>query len=70
MIENFDPNTMEDEGLRQVFITLMNLVETLSTKVAEQAEEIQRLRDENHRLKGEQGKPKIKANQAAEPSPI
>src|SRR6266496_1192437 len=65
MIENFDPNTIEDEGLRQVVITLMNLVETLSAKVKEQAEEIQRLRDEVNRLKGEQGKPKIKANQAA-----
>jgi hypothetical protein len=57
MIENFDPNTIEDEGLRQVVITLMNLVETLSAKVVEQAEEIQRLRDENNRLKGEQSKP-------------
>jgi hypothetical protein len=60
MIENFDPNTIEDEGLRHVFITLMNLVENLTTKVQEQAEEIQRLRDENNRLKGEQGKPTIK----------
>jgi regulator of replication initiation timing len=65
MVENFDPNTIEDENLRQVFITLMNLVETLSAKVKEQAEEIQRLRDENNRLKGEQGQPKIKANKAA-----
>jgi hypothetical protein len=65
MIENFDPNTIEDEGLRQVVITLMNLVETLSAKVQEQAEEIQRLRDENNRLKGEQGKPKFKASTAA-----
>ena len=63
MLENFDPTTIEDEGLRQVFITLMNLVENLSTKVQEQAEEIQRLRDENNRLKGEQGKPKIKPTQ-------
>jgi Transposase IS66 family len=62
MQENFDPNTIEDESLRQVVITLMNLVETLSAKVQEQAEEIQRLRDEVNRLKGEQGKPKIKAN--------
>jgi hypothetical protein len=61
MVENFDPNTIEDEGLRQVFITLMNLVETQHTKIQEQAEEIQRLRDEVNRLKGEQGKPKIKA---------
>lgn len=65
MLEDFDPTTIEEEGLRQVFITLMNLVESLSAKVAEQAEEIQRLRDENNRLKGEQGKPKIKANKPA-----
>ena len=62
MLEDFDPNTIEDEGLRQVVRYLMNLVETLHAKVQEQAEEIQRLRDENNRLKGEQGKPNIKAN--------
>ena len=60
MIENFDPNTIEDEALRQVFITLMNLVETLSAKVQALTEENQRLRDENRRLKGEQGKPTFK----------
>src|SRR5205085_8617815 len=65
MLEDFDPNTIEDEALRQVVLSLMNLVETLHAKVQEQAEEIQRLRDENNRLKGEQGKPKIKANKAA-----
>lgn len=64
MLEAFDPSTIEDEGLRQIVIYLMNLVENLSAKVAEQAEEIQRLRDENNRLKGEQGKPKIKPNKA------
>jgi hypothetical protein len=62
MVEEFDPTSIEDERLRQVFISLMNLVETLSTKVAEQAQEIQQLRDELNRLKGEQGKPKIKGN--------
>jgi hypothetical protein len=65
MQENFDPNTIEDEALRQVFRDLMNLIENLSTQVQKQAEEIQRLRDENNRLKGEQGKPKIKANKTA-----
>ena len=40
MVENFDPDTIEDEHLRQVVITLMNLVETLSDKVKEQAEEM------------------------------
>src|SRR5229473_3165590 len=68
MLENFDPTTIEDESLRQVVISLMNLVETLHAKVQEQAEEIQRLRDENHRLKGEQGKPNIKANTKAKAS--
>ena len=62
MLEGFDPNTIEDESLRQVVIFLMNQVEILSAKVAEQAEEIQRLRDENNRLKGEQGKPNIRSN--------
>jgi hypothetical protein len=62
MLESFDPNTIEDERVRQVFIALMNLVEKQQTQIQEQAEEIQRLRDEVNRLKGEQGKPKIKAN--------
>jgi len=65
MLEEFDPNSMKEEGLRQTFISLMNVVETLSAKVAEQAEEIQRLRDEINRLKGEQGKPKIWANKSS-----
>jgi hypothetical protein len=65
MLENFDPNTIADESVRQVVFYLMNLVEKLSAKVEEQAEEIERLGEENHRLKGEQGKPKIKANKSA-----
>src|SRR6266545_474902 len=65
MIEDIDPTTIEDERLRQMVISLMNLVEQLSVKVAQQAEEIQRLRDENNRLKGEQGKPNIKPNSKA-----
>src|SRR5260370_19956034 len=65
MLEDFDPTTIEDEGLRQVVISLMNLVEHLSAKVSAQGEQIQRLRNENHRLKGEQGKPKILPNTKA-----
>src|SRR5213082_1404219 len=65
MLEDFDPSTIEDEGLRQIVMYLMNMVENLHAKVQEQAEEIQRLRDENNRLKGEQGKPQIKANKPA-----
>jgi Transposase IS66 family len=66
MIEEFDPSAIEDEGQRQMFICLMNAVETLSAKLAEKDELIQQLRDEINRLKGEQSKPKIKA---ANPAP-
>src|SRR6266480_1560575 len=66
MVEEFDPKSIEDEGLRQIVIGLMNLVENLQAKLAQKDEEIQQLRDEINRLKGEQGKPKIAANK---PSP-
>jgi Transposase IS66 family len=65
MLENFDPNAIEDETVRKVVLYLMNLVENQHAIIQEQAEEIQRLRDEINRLKGEQGKPKIKANKPA-----
>src|SRR5437016_5079129 len=66
MVETFDPKSIEDEGLRQIVIGLMNLVESLQAKLAQKDEETQQLRDEINRLKGEQGKPKIAANK---PSP-
>jgi hypothetical protein len=66
MVEEFDPKSIEDEGLRQIFVGLMNLVENLQAKLAEKDEEIQQLRNEINRLKGEQGKPKMRANK---PSP-
>jgi hypothetical protein len=65
MLEEFDPTTIQDEGLRHTVVSLMNLVEKQQVIIAEQAAEIQRLRDEISRLKGEQGKPKIKANKPA-----
>src|SRR5438067_2843741 len=68
MLENFDPNTIADEAVRQVVLYLMNQVENLHAKVVQQAEEIQRLRDENNRLKGEQGKPKIKPTAKGSPA--
>jgi len=60
MLEEFDPSTIEDQGLRTMVVGLMNVVEKQQAIIAEQAAEIQRLRDEISRLKGEQGKPTIR----------
>jgi transposase IS66 family protein len=64
MLEAFDPTSIEDPGLRTMVVRLMNVVEKQHALIAEQAAELQRLRDEISRLKGEQGKPTIKANTA------
>jgi hypothetical protein len=61
MLDNFNPQMIQDvEGARQAIVLLLNLVEELKQDNIAQRAEIQRLRDENNRLKGEQGKPKIK----------
>lgn len=60
MLEGFDPSTIPDLALRQVVQDLMNQLEALHATVRAQADEIQHLRDENSRLKGEQAKPDIK----------
>jgi hypothetical protein len=49
-------------NVKTAFEFLVNLIEKLSTENRELQQEIQRLRDENNRLKGEQGKPDIKPN--------
>lgn len=68
MLENFDPNAIQDlDGARQAIVHLLNLIEDLTADLREAQAEIQRLRDENNRLKGEQGKPTIKPNQKQGP---
>lgn len=63
MLENFNPQLIQDvEGARQAVVLLLNLVEELKQETINQRVEIQRLRDEVNRLKGEQGKPDIKPN--------
>lgn len=62
MLDDLDLNAIQDENARQLIRRLLNLIEQLSADLREAQVEIQRLRDENNRLKGEQGKPKIKAN--------
>ncbi len=60
MLADFDPTQIQDEGARQAIIGLLNLVEELKRENSALREEVQRLRDENNHLKGEQGKPRVK----------
>ncbi len=69
MFENLDLTAIQDENARQLIVRLLNLIENLTANLREAQAEVQRLRDENNRLKGEQGKPKIKAN-TPKPPPI
>jgi hypothetical protein len=62
MFEEVDLSNIQDENARQLIVRLLNLVEAVSTDLRNAQAETQRLRDEINRLKGEQGKPKIKAN--------
>jgi hypothetical protein len=71
MLDTLDPvdlSNIQDENARELIIRLMNLIETVSADLRNAQAEIQRLRDEINRLKGEQGKPNIKANKP-KPSP-
>ena len=61
-LPDLDPASIPDERLRAAVVALLNLVETLTADLREARAEIQRLRNENNRLKGEQGKPNSKPN--------
>lgn len=62
MFENIDLSAILEEKTRELVKGLLNFIEQLSSSLREARAENQRLRDENNRLKGEQGKPDIKAN--------
>ena len=64
MLEDIDLSNIQDENARQLIVQLLNLIEALSADLRDAQAQNQRLRDEINRLKGEQGKPKIKANTA------
>jgi hypothetical protein len=64
-LEDLDLSGIADDRLREGWVRLLNRIEERSTTVREQADEIQRLRHENNRLKGEQGKPDLKPNTPA-----
>jgi hypothetical protein len=67
MLETIDLSGIQDENARQLIIRLLNLIEDLSADLRDAQVEIQCLRDEVNRLKGEQGKPNIKANKPKPP---
>jgi hypothetical protein len=69
MIPGFDPNQITNlEGARQAIKLLLNLVEELKQENERLRIEVQQLGDEINRLKGEQGKPDIKAGQKRRPA--
>ena len=70
MLDKLNPvdlSNIQDENARELIVRLMNLIEAVSTDLRDAQAEIQRLRDENNRLKGEQGKPNIKGNKPKPP---
>lgn len=66
MLDNLDLSSITDQGTRELVVRLLNLIETLAADLRAAQGEIQRLRDENNRLKGEQGQPKLKPNKPLE----
>ncbi len=62
MLDDLDLAGIQDERARALIVRLLNLIEDLSADLRAAQDEIQRLRDENNRLKGEQGKPTITPN--------
>ena len=65
MLEDIDLSAIQDESLRKQIRQLLNLLEKQAADLRALQEENQRLRDENNHLKGEQGKPNVKANKMA-----
>jgi len=51
---------VRDDAARRAILALLRVVEIDAETIRQLKEEVQRLRDENNRLKGEQGKPNIR----------
>ena len=59
LLENIDLKNIQDvEQARRAIVMLFNLLEDLRSGNRSLQEEVQRLRDENNRLKGEQSLPR------------
>jgi hypothetical protein len=68
MFEDFALSRIPDENTRELIERLLNLIEKQAADLRDALREIQRLRDEVNRQKGEQGKPKIKGNPSKPPT--
>jgi Transposase IS66 family len=68
VLEDLDLSRIGAPYARECIVRLLNLVEKLAMEVRTLQEENQRLRDEIARLKGEKGKPDIKANAPKPPA--
>jgi transposase IS66 family protein len=62
MLEDLDLHSIADDRARELVRQLLNLLEDITADLRAAQAELQRLRDELNRLKGEQGQPTIKAN--------
>lgn len=60
MLDDLDLSSITDERMHTLVVRLLNIIADLSADLRAAQAEIQRLRDEVNRLKGEQGKPDIK----------
>lgn len=67
-LEDLDLSQIQDENARKLIVRLLNLVEKQAADLRDAQAEIQRLRDEINRMKGEQGKPKVQGNIAKPPA--
>jgi len=66
VLDDLDVSRITDPEARRVLGVLLQLVESQAAQIALLKAENQRLRDENNRLKGEQGKPTILPNKRRE----
>src|SRR5713226_6482183 len=60
MLEDLDLHSIADEQTRELVRRLLNVLEDVRADLRAAQAEIQRLRNEINRLKGEQGQPAIK----------
>src|SRR5687768_1912361 len=67
MFDDLDLTGIQDEQTRQILVRVLHLLADVTADLRDAQVESQRLRDEHNRLKGEQGKPTIKAHRPTSP---